>query len=570
MRRRAPSSRRFSVWLLILLFLPAPVWAEGPSHPAAVASAHPLATRAGREILAAGGNAFDAAVAVSAALAVVEPYSSGLGGGGFWLLRTADGREVMVDGREEAPAAASADMYQNDRGEVIEGASINGPKAAGVPGEPAALVHIAKKYGALPLERSLAPAIRYAREGFEVTERYRLLAEFRQEVLRRYPRAAELFLVDGKVPELGTVIRQPGLAKTLARIAEEGRAGFYAGPVARELAEVNQAAGGLITREDLAAYEVVERAPIAFEVAGHRVVSASPPSSGGVAIAQILRMLAAKEYAERDEVTRMHLLIEAMRRAYRDRAVHLGDTDFVDVPIGRLISRPYNAGLAATIHPEKALPSEYLPGPPAARAARHTTHFSILDSSGNRVAATLSINYPFGSGFVAGDTGVVLNDEMDDFVAKPGSPNVYGLVGGAANAIAPGKRPLSSMSPTFVEGPERTLIVGTPGGSRIITMVARAVLGSIYDEGGAEALEHWVTRRRFHHQYLPDAVQHEPDTFSAREREALEGMGHSFESVGRTFGNMQAILWDRKNGEVEAAADPRGEGKGMVLSPAKP
>lgn len=563
--RRSPAALLLAIACAIPVLAAPPAPARAPGK-AAVVTAHPLATRAGREVLTAGGNAFDAAVAVSAALAVVEPYSSGLGGGGFWLLRTGNGRDVMVDGREEAPAAANRTMYQNDAGEVIDGASINGPKAAGVPGEPAALAHIAEKYGELPLRESLAPAIRYARDGFEVGETYRMLAEFRRDVLRRHPRAAEIFLASGEVPELGTTIRQPDLARTLERLAARGRAGFYQGPVARELARSNQAAGGLITTEDLAGYRVRERPPITAKVAGHRIVSASPPSSGGVALVQMLRMLRARDYGEAGRVRRAHLFIEAMRRAYRDRAVHLGDTDFVQVPVERLTSRRYNAGLAATIHPQRALPSEYLPGPPAARKkARDTTHFSVIDTEGNRVAATLSINYPFGSGFVAGDTGVVLNDEMDDFVAKPGVPNVYGLVGGEANAIEPGKRPLSSMSPTFVEGPESTLIVGTPGGSRIITMVARAAAGMIWDEGGEAALRHWVGRARYHHQYLPDAVQHEPDTFSKSDRAALAELGHGFKAVGRRFGDMQAILWQREAGELRAVADPRGEGKGVVL-----
>ncbi len=554
--------------LVLTLAGPTPISGAASPPRAAVVSAHPLATAAGRRILSEGGNAFDAAVAVSAALAVVEPYSSGLGGGGFWLLHTAEGRDLMVDGRERAPGAATRDMYLDEAGEVTPGASINGPLAAGVPGEPAALAHIAREYGKLTLARTLAPAIRYAREGFRVTERYRRLAAFRQDVLRRFPRTAETFLDNGDVPAEGTVIRQPDLARTLERMAAEGRAGFYAGPVARELARANQSAGGLITREDLASYRVMEREPIIARVAGHRVVSASPPSSGGVALVQILRMLEAGDYAERPRVQRNHLLIEAMRRAYRDRAVHLGDADFVDIPIDRLISPAYNAGLAATIHPERATPSRFLPGPPAAlRKGPHTTHFSVIDAEGNRAAATLSINYPFGCGLVAGETGVVLNDEMDDFVAKPGVSNVYGLVGGEANAIAPGKRPLSSMTPTFVEGPEATLIVGTPGGSRIISMVARAVVGFLYDEGGPAALEHWVDRKRFHHQYLPDAVQHEPATFSAAERKALRELGHTLEDVERTFGNMQAILWDRGAGEVTVAADPRGEGKGLLLEP---
>ncbi len=551
--------------LACLLLATGPAAAATPER-AAVASAHPLATRAGKEVLEDGGNAFDAAVAVSAALAVVEPYSSGLGGGGFWLLRPEGESAIMVDGREEAPAAAEPTMYQNEAGEVVEGASINGPRAAGVPGEPAALAHIAREYGELALARSLAPAIRYARQGFEVTETYRDLARFRKEVLKRHPRAAEIFLSEGEVPALGARIRQPDLARTLKRLAEDGRSGFYRGPVARELVRATRDAGGLITRADLADYRVREREPITAEVAGHRVVSASPPSSGGVVLVQILRMLAAKDYAEAGSLARKHLLVEAMRRAYRDRAVHLGDPEFVEMPLDRLTSQAYNAGLAATIHPDRALPSDYLAGPPAARkGGRDTTHFSILDGQGNRVAATLSINYPFGSGFVAGDTGVVLNDEMDDFVAKPGIPNVYGLVGGEANAIAGGKRPLSSMSPTLVTGPERTLIVGTPGGSRIISMVARAAAGLLWDEGGEDALDHWVQRPRFHHQYLPDKLQHEPGAFPADTRRGLQELGHSLKDVDRRYGDMQAILWHRREGAVSAAADPRGEGTAALI-----
>ena len=548
-------------FILVLLLLWAQAAAGGPRpRAAAVASAHPLATEAGMEILAAGGNAFDAAVAVSAALAVVEPYSSGLGGGGFWLLQRADGgRPVMIDGRERAPLAAHRDMYLDDSGAVVPGLSMNGPLAAGIPGEPAALAHIAEAYGRLPLARSLAPAIRLAREGFEADGHYRRLAAFRREVLRRYP-ASAVFLDRGAVPEPGHRIRQPELARTLEALAERGHAGFYAGEVARRLVEGVRAAGGIWTLEDLARYRVVERAPVQGEYRGIRVTAAAPPSSGGVVLIEMLNILAGYDLEALDEAGRVHLLVEAMRRAYRDRAVWLGDPDFVAMPLERLLHPYYAAGLAASIRPDRATPSAALPEAAPADEGPHTTHFSILDQEGNRVAATLSINYPFGSGFVVPGTGVLLNDEMDDFSAKPGVPNAYGLVGSQANAIAPGKRMLSSMTPTFLETEDRLAILGTPGGSRIITMVLLGVL----DFAAGHGPRSWVGLPRFHHQYLPDAIQFEPGAFSREVRQRLKAMGHQLKPLEHPYGNMQAVLWHRDTGRVEAASDPRGVGAARV------
>lgn len=557
--RKAPRRSLFSAALGLLVFFAAgaPLADDRPPQ-AAIASAHPLATDAGFEILSTGGNAFDAAVAVSAVLAVVEPYGSGLGGGGFWLLRRAeDGRELMLDGRERAPLAAHRDMYLDAEGRFLPELALNGPLAAGIPGQPAALVHLAETYGRLPLLTTLGPAIRLARDGFPVDEHYRRLASFRLEVLRQSPAAAQQFLQDGEVPPAGTLLMQPDLAATLKQIATSGRDGFYTGSVAERLVAGVREAGGIWTLEDLAAYRVVEREPVVGRYRGWRVVSAAPPSSGGVLLVQMLNMLSGFDPAGLKVADRAHLLTEVMRRAYRDRALYLGDPDAVSIPVDLLTHPYYAAGLARDISPDLATVS----APAVVREeGADTTHLSILDREGNRVAATLSVNYPFGAGFVAPGTGVLLNDEMDDFSAQPGVPNAYGLVGGEANAIAPGKRMLSSMTPTFADSDRGVAILGSPGGSRIITMVLQGLLSM--DAG--EEPSAWVANPRFHHQYLPDELQHEPDAFSGTERRSLEARGHRLREIADRYGNMQAIFWDRKQGRVRAASDPRGIGKAEV------
>ncbi len=559
---RGPRVGPLALLLLALVAGHAGDCAESGRPPAAaVASAHPLATQAGQELLEAGGNAFDAAVAVAATLAVVEPYSSGLGGGGFWLLhRAADGKEVMLDGRERAPLAARQDMYLDTAGDVVAGASIDGPLAAAIPGSPAATVYLSGEYGRLPLARSLAPAIRLARKGFPVDEHYRSMARIRLASLRASPGAAAQFLADAEVPAAGYRLRQPELAAALEALSQHGRAGFYAGPMAEALVRGVRQAGGIWSTEDLRGYEVVQRQPVHFDYRGLRVTSAAPPSSGGVALGTMLGILSGYPLESLDKVERAHLIIEAMRRAYRDRAVYLGDPDFVDVPAQRLIHPWYAAGLRASIRADRATRSADLPGVRTPPGGSHTTHFSILDREGNRVAATLSINYPFGACFLVPGTGVLLNDEMDDFSAKPGAPNVYGLVGAEANAIAPGKRPLSSMSPTFIEGPRGIAIVGTPGGSRIITMVLQAVL----DFAAGEGPEQWVSHPRFHHQYLPDEVQYETGAFTEQELGRLRALGHRMRLVDGGFGNMQAVLWDKRSNRVLAASDSRGGGEANV------
>lgn len=550
------------LWLILLTVVLVAGCGENSGEPAtrhAVATAHPLATEAALEVLREGGNAFDAAVTASAVLAVVEPYGSGMGGGGFWLLhRASDSREVMIDGRETAPGAAHADMYVREDGSIDPQASRQGALAAGIPGQAAALVHMAENYGELELARLLRPAIELARTGFEADTRLIDRLEWRGEVLS--PAAAEVFMPGGEMPEPGQLLRQPDLANTLQKLAEQGHNGFYRGEVAERLVEGVRAAGGIWTLADLAGYRVVEREPVIAEVMGMRVVAASPPSSGGVTLVQALNILEGLNLAEADRAGRVHRVTEAMRRAYHDRARYLGDPDFVEMPLARLLDKEYAAGRRTSIHPERALPSEQLaPVAGTTGGGPSTTHFSIIDAEGNRVAATLSINWPYGSGLMPEGTGVLLNNEMDDFTARPGEANAYGLVHSAANAVEPGKRMLSSMTPTFLEQGERVAVFGTPGGGRIISMV---LLGTLEFAGGADATA-MVSVPRYHHQYLPDVIQHEPDAFSEETRAQLSGFGHELESVGRTYGDMQAITRGA-DGVLRAAADPRGIGRAVA------
>ena len=543
--------------------VPQPKPLSGATPPqAAIASAHPLATQAGMDILEQGGNAFDAAIAVAASLGVVEPFSAGIGGGGFWLIHDAKtDKNTFIDAREKAPSAAHADLYLNEDGSVNRDIAVNGALAAGIPGQAAAFVHLADKYGQLPLKKTLAAAIQQANEGFPVYEHYQKLMGYRLAAIQRYPTSAKTFLdKEQKIPQVGYLIKQPDLAWTLQQLADKGFDGFYKGESARRLVAGVQAANGIWSLEDLANYNVVERQPIEIDYKGHKVVSAPPPSSGGIAIAAMLNMLSQYDMNALNNADKTHLIVEAMRRAYKDRAEFLGDPDFVDVPTAELISLERAKEYVTSIDMNKATSSLSLKGPKNIKEGFHTTHLSVIDKAGNRVSATLSINLPFGSAFTVANTGVVLNNEMDDFSAKPGEPNAYGLVGNAANAIAPNKRPLSSMSPSFVENDNAVALIGTPGGSRIITMVMLGMLEHFDDN----PVQDWVGRARFHHQYLPDVIQHEPNTFSAAEINALESKGHKLKNIGREYGNMQVILWDKRNGEVTAASDPRAFGQAQA------
>jgi gamma-glutamyltranspeptidase/glutathione hydrolase len=553
---KAPLNRvvRFAVVCLLLAGVNCSLIAgEGPGK-SAIASAHYLATGAGHEILEKGGNAFDAAIAVSAALAVVEPTSSGLGGGAFWLLhRASDDFEVMIDSREQAPAASHKDMYLDEEGNVNRDLAVNGPLAGGIPGEVAGLEHLARNYGRLPLATSLQPAIRLAREGFPVDEKYHAMMGYRVKAIKRWPAATKVLLAEGEVPPVGYIIKLPDLAWVLEQVAESGARGFYSGPVAERLVKGVRDAGGIWTMEDLAAYQVKEREPIRTKYGDYELVTAPPPSSGGIAIAEMLNMLEAYPINQLERVQRTHLMVEAMRRAYRDRAIYLGDPDFVEIPVDMLTSQFYADGLRASIMPDRATPSSMLAGNDQIPDGTDTTHFSIIDSEGNMVAATLTVNLPFGSAFMPPGTGLLVNNEMDDFSAKPGEPNAFGLIGFTANEIQPYKRPLSSMSPTFMIGQDKKAAIGTPGGSRIITMV---LLGILDFMRGNEP-ESWVALPRFHHQYLPDRISAESETFTAEEIAGLEAMGHEVEVRDRTWGNMHGVMWNMETGKVTGGSDTR-------------
>jgi gamma-glutamyltranspeptidase/glutathione hydrolase len=523
-----------------------------PGH-AAIASANFHATNAGLEVLAKGGNAFDAAIAVASTLSVVEPESSGMGGGFMAVLhRAKDGHDIFIDAREAAPAAVDPRDYLNPDGSPNRDTALKGPLSSGIPGEPAGLVLISKRYGRLPLKDSLAPAIRIARDGFQPDQRLRGAIADVQKDLQRWPASSTKYLVDGRPPTDGATWRDPDQAKTWELIAAHGDDGFYRGETADKLIAAVHAAGGRWTLADLAAYKAKERTPIVVNYHGYRIITAPPPSSGGVAIAEILNILSGFDLTKLDQPHRVHLIVEAMRRAFRDHNDYLGDPDFVKMPLDMLLSPFYADGLRQSILPDKATPSSMLPAAEANEPGMHTTHFSIIDADGNMVAITSTVNYTMGSSFVAAGTGVLLNDEMDDFALVPNKPNVYGLLGSVANAPQGGKRMLSSMSPSIVIGADRTAVIGSPGGSTIITQVLEGILHFIDGESAQQIAAH----KRFHHQYMPDEVMVEDGTFDAATSEALTKMGYSLKQR-ESWGFMNVVTWDRKTNKLDAASDPR-------------
>ena len=585
--RGEPQRPRLRVAFAVLIVLVLG-WTAHPGsarQSAAIASAHPLATAAGRTILERGGNAFDAAIAVAAVLAVVEPYSSGLGGGGFFLLhRAADALQVMVDARETAPSGVTAAQYVDADGRPIRGASVRGGTAAAIPGLPAGLVHIAQRYGTLGLSVTLAPAVAVARDGYAVDARYARIAKLREAFLRSGVNT-EIFLDRGEAPQPGFVLRQPALAATLERIARFGAAGFYEGPVARALVDTVNQAGGSWRHADLAGYRVVEREPVRFRYRGALVTAAALPSAGGIALAQSLGMLERFALERVGDPATDHLVVEALRRTFQDRARHLADPDFVHVPVAQLISPQYVRQRSASIGPARATKNDALEEAEAGRAeSPNTTHLSVVDGEGNRVAATLTINLLFGSGLVPAGTGVLLNNEMDDFSLRPGVPNAFRLRGSFANRIEPGKRPLSSMTPTFVEDRKGVLVLGAPGGSRIVSQVLLAIIEYVrsighevitplsVNETGPVLAEHerfasgevdlarLVGMPRYHHQYSPDRVEIEPEGFSPEWHAAMAAKGHAIHTADRPWGNMQAVFKAKRDGVARAASDPRGEG----------
>ena len=569
--------RTFAFVLLLapLLAFAQAVQAAKPAHPpgAAIASAHALATEAGIEVIRQGGNAFDAAVAVSSVLSVVEPISSGLGGGGLWLLHDAkSGKDVFVDARETAPAAATEAMYLNADGSFNSDRAQNGPWSAGIPGLPAMLVHVAEKYGRLPLKQSLQPAIRIARDGFPVYARMERGYAAKRAVMDRYPGTRALFSPGGKPIREGDLFRQRDLANTLQLLADKGFDGFYRGTVANKLVAGVNAQGGKWKASELAGYAVKEREPIRFKYNAWDITTAPPVSSGGIALAQMLQILEPYDLARMSQAEQVHLVVESMRRAFRDRTFYLGDPDFVQVPQKLLTSPDYAAGLRATINPARATPSDLLSGQPTPLEDEETTHFSIIDAEGNRVGGTQTVNLLYGSGLVAPGTGVLLNDEMDDFALKPGTPNAFGVMGYEANAPKPGKRMLSSMTPTFMESKDKVVVIGTPGGTRIITMVLLGILG--YD-AGLDA-QQVAALPRYHHQWWPDSIDAEPKAFTAETAKALQALGHKVElppdeaeggrGSSHVWGNLQTVEWDRRGNALSGGSDPRNPvGKAEVL-----
>ena len=524
-----------------------------------VVSSEPLASAAGLEILHAGGNAIDAAVAVGFALAVTHPEAGNIGGGGFMLIRLADGNSVVVDYREEAPAAATRNMFLDANGKVISESSTVGALAAGVPGTVAGLALAHQKYGKLPWARVLRPAIRLAAKGFPVG--YELSESLRadRELLSKFPETCRIFLRDGKLYEPGEILRQPELARTLRRIAAGGPAVFYRGPIARAIAASMQKHHGLITLEDLRQYQAKIRQPLRGDFRGFEILTVPPPSSGGVGLIEMLNVLEPIDLGEPISFQSIHRMTETMRRAYADRAAYLGDADFVSVPVAGLTSKKYAAKLRDEILQGRAEVAVQA-GKPAECESLQTTHFSVVDAAGNAVANTYTLNGGYGNGLTVEGAGFFLNNEMDDFAAKPGDPNMFGLVQGEANAVGPRKRPLSSMTPTIVTKDGRVrLIIGSPGGGTIINTVLQVLLNVLVFK--MDVLQA-VTAPRFHHQWMPDVLVMERVGFSADTIEKLKEAGYKIHFRDR-MGACEAIEINPETGWRFGAADPRASGKAV-------
>src|SRR5712691_11496180 len=583
---------RFRHKSLILLLLaavaglgsPCAIGSTEPVHAqhGIVVSVHEVASRAGVEMMQAGGNAVDAAVATGFALAVVHPPAGNLGGGGFMLIRMADGKTHFLDYREKAPAAATRDMYLDAQGNVIPGASEIGYKAIGVPGSVAGMVYAEQKYGKLTLKKVMAPAIQLAREGYALT--WEEAADLHDQYLAQFPESHRVFQRGGDYYKPGEIFRQPDLARTLERIAEKPD-DFYHGALARELAAAMKKGGGLITADDLARYEVKEREPVRGTYRGYDVISAPPPSSGGTVLIESLNILAGYDLGKMGDrsAQSIHYTTEAFRRAFFDRAEFMGDPDFSKIPVAQLIDKRYAAAWRESINPAHASASTDLkrpqifsqleqyatahPQPATIREPGHTTHYSVVDPAGNAVSVTTTLNDDFGARVTAEGLGFLLNDEMDDFAAKQGVPNIYGLIQGPANAIGPGKRPLSAMTPTIVlKDGKPFLILGSPGGPRIITTVAN-ILMSVIDYG--MNIQEAVNAPRFHNQSLPDVSPVE-QWFSPDTVKMLREMGHKIEfgidesgEWSPYWSDGECIAIAPKTNERLGASDIRNNGKAV-------
>jgi len=547
----------WGLWLSIAV-LALPVWAAQPVHArhAMVVAVEQHATDAGVAVLEAGGNAVDAAVAVGFALAVTHPSAGNIGGGGFMLVRMADGHSAFIDFRERAPEKASRDMYLDASGKATKD-SVVGYRAAGVPGSVRGFEYASKKYGRKPWADVVAPAVALAERGFPVSYGFAKSLSGSAGLLGQFPESKRIFLRDGKPYEAGETFAQPELARTLRRIREQGARDFYEGETARLLAADMERHGGIVTLADLRDYAVVERTPLTGTYRGYDIITAPPPSSGGPGILQMLGVLESSGYekAGAGSAAELHYLAETMRRYFADRAASMGDPDFVKVPLAGLLDPAYIAQLRKSIDPEHATPSAQIrAGKPLGSESSETTHYSIVDADGNAVAVTYTLNFGYGDGVTVPGLGFLLNDEMDDFAAKPGEPNGFGLVQGEANAIQPRKRPLSSMTPTIVtRGGKLELVLGTPGGPTIINSVLQ-VLVNVVDFG--MNVQDAVDFPRIHHQWLPDRLVMEPG-FSPDTIALLKARGHQIKMVGG-IGEMAAI--QARDGWLEGAADPRTEG----------
>ncbi len=516
------------------------------------------AARIGADVLRRGGNAIDAAVATGFALAVTYPRAGNIGGGGYMVIHLADGRDIAIDYRETAPAAMTRDIFLDDKGDADPQKSRDSALAVGVPGTVAGLALAHAKYGSgkFTLADLMAPAIELARNGIPVEDDVADSLPSMQRRMARWPASARIFLKpDGQPLAPGDMLVQRDLAETLSAIARDGPRAFYDGAIAERIAAAVQADGGIMTRADLQDYQPIERAPVRGSYRGYEIVSMPPSSSGGVILIEMLNILEGYDDLGNDEVRRLHLMIEAMKLAYADRALFLGDPAMVNAPLDRLLSKPYAAGLRAGIDPEQARPSKTIrTGTGIRPEGDNTTHFSVVDRFGNAVSNTTTLNFSYGLGMVAEGTGILLNNELDDFAAKPGAPNAYGLVGGEANAPGPGKRPLSSMTPTIVlKDGKPFLVTGSPGGSRIITMVLQ-VITNVIDRG--MSIADAVADARFHHQWFPDEVSVERGFDPATIR-ALEARGHRVVE-GPPRGSVNSILITPDG--LVGAADPRTRG----------
>jgi gamma-glutamyltranspeptidase/glutathione hydrolase len=548
---------------LFLYFIPIKIDAQTGlvTQKAMVVSAREEASKIGVEIMKKGGNAFDAMVATELALAVAFPFAGNIGGGGFMVYRKSNGEIGSLDYREKAPLAASKDMFLDEKGNVIKGKSLETALAIGVPGTIAGVFEVHKKLGSLPIEEILKPVIQLAERGVVVTKKQENQLKNYHEEIVKVNDSKSLF---SKIFIEKDTIKYPALAATLKRISKNGRDEFYKGETAKILVHYLQQKGGIITLEDLAKYEAKWRTPITFTYKGLKIISMPPPSSGGICLAEILKMIEPFDIAKmgHNSTQAIQVIVEAERRAYADRSVYLGDPDFVKIPVKELISEKYLKQRMANFNPEKAsLSSEIREGKVTSTESTETTHYSIVDQFGNAVAATTTLNDGFGSKYYCDELGFFLNNEMDDFSAKQGTPNMFGLIGGEANSIAPQKRMLSAMTPTIVEKNGKLfMVVGTPGGSTIITSVLQTILNVSQFK---MSMQDAVNAPRFHHQWLPDVITFEPDTFDTKTFETLKSKGYIInEKTTPVIGKVDAILV-LPNGKLEGGADKRGDDKAV-------